>query len=138
MSGSSKLLSISTLQDIDGGKPATAINHALRQIANDVIDRPNDKAKRKVLVQIEMSPMLDSDLGTLDTIAVGVKVKTTVPVRQSLMYPMLPLKDGRLSFEPRSPFDPRQGALFSEDPANETIDPETGEVKPAPGSDGKK
>jgi len=133
MSGSSKLLSISTLQEIDGGKPATAVNHALRQIANDIIDRPNDKAKRKVLIQVEMEPVLDSDLGTLDTIATSFKIKTSVPVRQSRSYPMLPLKDGRLSFEPQSPFDPRQGALFSEDPgspAKETIDPDTGEVTP--------
>lgn len=102
---------VRNLAELDGGKADLAINHAIRQIVNDVKDRPGDKAKRKVTIVIEAVPHLDKDTAALDTVDVQIKVKTSVPVRQTHSYPMLPTEDGTLLFSPSSPYNPRQGSL---------------------------
>lgn len=102
---------VRNLTELDGGKADLAINHAIRQIVNDVKDRPGDKAKRKVTIVIEAVPHLDDDSAALDTIDITIKVKTSVPLRQTHSYPMLPTEDGTLLFSPASPYNPRQGSL---------------------------
>lgn len=129
-------LSLTSLQEMDNGKVVAAVDHAIRQVVNDCIDRPGDKSKRKVLLQIEMKPVLDKDLGVLDTVNSKFRVKTNLPDRETVEYPMLPTQDGRLAFSPHSPGDPRQADLPYEPPANaEAVDRETGEVTPAPDRD---
>jgi hypothetical protein len=133
---------LSSIRDIDRGKIELAINHALKQCVLDIEDRPGDKAKRKVTIQIEMTPQLDKNLAVLDTVAVQFRVATAIPVRQSSIYPMLPSDDGVVMFQPDSMFDPRQSTFaFPTPPASslrgtpppgmkpgERMDPATGEI----------
>ncbi len=102
---------LTNLAELDNGKANLAINHALKQIVNDVRERPADKAKRKVILNIEMVPVLDPQTAVLDMVGVQIKIKTSVPVRQTMTYPMLATGDDTLRFMPGSPLDPRQQVL---------------------------
>ncbi len=133
MSTSTKTMTLANIQHIDGGRPMLAVNHALRQCTADIVDRPADKSKRKVVLVITQEPQLDKSTGALDTIGVQFKVKTSIPDRQSKLYPMLPTGENTVTFEPHAPNDPRQAALFGEAEA-QAVPPrpanvaETGEV----------
>lgn len=124
---SQKQFNLNSLIDLDGGKAHIAANHAINQVVKDIIDRYGDKAKRKVLVEMTFVPVLDRNLAVLDTIDVDIKIKTSVPVRQTTAYPMLPTKDGALMFSPESPHDPRQSSLFRKGETPEGVT-EDGEV----------
>ncbi len=121
-----------TLRQIDRGKVALALDHAIRQCTLDIQDRPADDTKRVIVLQIEMQPECDAQTGALDTIGTKFIVKTKLPARRSVVYPMLPTRDGTLVFEPQSPLDPRQAALVfpAAPPATPPagVDPQTGEL----------
>ncbi len=126
-------LTLATVCKIDNGKIAEALNHELKQMVNDVCDRPGDRKVRKVTFDVELSPNFDRDSGVLDSINTEFKVKSRAPARKSIVYPMLATKEGTLLFNEHSPNDPRQGHLYANgaQPApgsNERIDEDTGEV----------
>ncbi len=125
-----KQLTMSNLHLLDNGKAVAAINHALRQCSLDVLDRPGEKAVRKVVIEIEQTPKLDTVTAALDTVQTRFRIKTTLPIRQTVHYPMLVNEDGVLGFSPNSPQDPRQGDLFvaPEAQEGEHVNKETGEV----------
>jgi hypothetical protein len=112
-SQSAKTLTISNLQDLDQGKAALAINHAIRQCVEDVQDRPGDESPRKVAINLEFTPKRDADSDVLDLVEFQVKVATKLPVRRTRVYPMLPVPGGAVLFQPGSPMDPRQGVLYA-------------------------
>lgn len=117
-----RTLDLANLHHLDNGKGALAFSHAMRQIVKDIQDRPGDKAKRKVVLTVEGTPSLDNDSAVLDTIGIRINVKTSIPNRQTVEYPMLPQADGRLVFQEHSPGDPRQSSLAF--PAGGGDDPE--------------
>lgn len=117
---------LTNLCELDSGKANLAINHHIRQCVRDVQDRPGDKAKRKVFVEIEFTPALDEATATLDTVNVRIKTKVSVPVRQTKGYPMLPTGDGTLMFQPHSPENPRQGDLLPPHPESKAAVEEFG------------
>lgn len=119
---SAKTLTLSTIQDLDGGKAALAVNHAIRQAVLDVEDRPGDAAARKVVLELSFKPELTNDTAALDVVTMAAKIKTSIPHRQTVAYPMLPTGEGLLTFEEHSPHDPRQATMGF-------VDKETGEVK---------
>lgn len=119
-----KQLNISTLQELDRGKVAVALNHAIRQCVLDIEDRPADKTARIVEMKVKLTPKLDGDTAALDTVGAQFQVATKLPVRQSIIYPMLPSNSGALTFQPECPTDPRQASF--EFPEN--VDKSTGEV----------
>lgn len=131
-------LTLEVLCKLDMGKVAHAVDHELKQVVRDIIDRPGDKAKRKVVLMIEATPTLDKDTAQLDTIGVRFKVKSSTPERQSMEYPMLPTNSGGLLFQELSPMDPRQTELPYERRIQtppmtavdaDDVDKETGEVR---------
>ena len=109
-----KTLSISNLRELDQGKAALAIDHAIRQCVSDVRDRPGDSSPRKVAISMEFVPKRDADSDVLDLVEFQVKVATRLPVRQTRVYPMLPVAGDAVLFQPGSPMDPRQGVLYAE------------------------
>jgi hypothetical protein len=118
MTSNNLQFNLTNLVELDNGKATAAINHALRQIVDDIQERPGDKAKRKVILNIEMVPILDKTTAVLDTVGVQIRIDTKVPIRQTMTYPMLATADNTLRFVPQSPLDPRQTAFdFSEDEA---------------------
>lgn len=124
--GSERTLTLQNIGDLDQGRVAQAFNQALRLAAIDVLDRPADKSKRKIQLQIELRPKLTDDTAVLDMTNVDWLIKTAMPHRRSATYPMLPTKDGQLIFQVGSPFDPRQQSFGFERP--EQVDQSTGEV----------
>lgn len=121
----SKILSLANLHELDNGKPVAAVNHALRQAVMDVIDRPGDKALRKVTIQFLMRPTLERETAALDTVSTQIRVRTSIPDRLTIPYEMLPEKDGRLQFSEFSPQDPRQTGF-------QFVNQQTGEVVGGP------
>lgn len=113
---------LKNLQELDNGKVMAMVNHSLRQIVADISDRPADKAKRKMVMEVVMTPRNDKERGVNDGANVTFIIKTLVPVRQTLEYPMLADRDHRLYFQPHSPDDPRQADLPYR------VDEQTGEV----------
>jgi hypothetical protein len=118
-------LTLKNIQDLDGGKAALTFNHAVRAAIRDLTDRPGDKSKRRVLMQVNLTPKLDRTTGALDTVLVQFQVVTKIPVQQTLEYPMLPAGDGVLHFQPESPLDPRQPGLDFGRRAAENAVPQT-------------
>ncbi len=112
-------LALSNIHRLENGKVAAAFAHAIAQCTRDVEDRCGDKAKRTVTLVCELTPELDAEgRGVLDNVNVQFRVKSTVPVRRSPAYKMLPQgKTGSLMFQEASPFDPRQ-TEFPYDPDN--------------------
>jgi hypothetical protein len=104
-------LTLITIGSLDNGKIVAAVDHELRQIVRDIVDRPGDRAKRKVQLVIEAVPILDRESGALDTIGLRFRISSATPVRQSVEYPMLPTNSGRLLFQEHSPTNPRQTEL---------------------------
>lgn len=106
-------LNARNIGEIDRGQVGLAINHALKGMIQDVIDRHGDKAKRAVTIKLTATPVLDEASAALDTVAIQVEVDMKVPKRRnSKPYQMMPLGDGTLKFSPTSPMDPRQMPMF--------------------------
>lgn len=124
------ILTLSTIAEVDKGKVALAFNQVLKKALDDVEDRPADSTRRTVNLQVVLTPKLDDDSGVLDVVHTEFRITSKIPAKQTIAYPMLPMGKGRLSFQPLSPLDPRQGTLFGS--ASEEVDLETGEVKVRP------
>lgn len=127
--GSERTLTLQNIGDLDQGRVAAAFNQALRLATLDVLDRPADKSKRKIQLQVELVPALDKDSAVLDTINTDFLIKSALPQRRSSTYPMLPTPDGKQLFQTGSPFDPRQQSFGFED-RPEHVNHSTGEVTP--------
>lgn len=108
-------LNTKNLHHIHDGRVAMAIDHAIRMVSNDCAARPGEKSKRKVMIEMEAVPVLDSNTARLDNVELKFRVNTSLPKRVSQAYPMLHLGDGALAFQPASPNDPRQSGLFNPD-----------------------
>ena len=114
-----KKFAIENLPEVDDGKIKLAVNRAIQQAYDDMVQRPGDRSKRKVSLDIEFTPMADDD-GLLHSVSTEFAIGVKVPERRSKPYPMEPHAGSKsLLFNPASPEDPHQ----------HTIDEATGEVK---------
>lgn len=98
-----------SLMRMDGGRIALAINNELHRVIEDLSDRPADRTARKVIIQIEISPVGDGSVA--DSTKVGFQVKSTVPTKKSRSYSMRVYGGRELQFNEASPSDARQGTL---------------------------
>jgi hypothetical protein len=125
-------MTLDNLRELHGGRAALAFDHALKQIVSDIIDRPGEKSKRKVVFTVEGTPILDKTTAVLDNVGIQIKVVTGIPTRQTQVYPMKVTGDGVLLFQSNSPNDPDQHDLpFIPETLlarGEHLDPQTGEV----------
>ncbi len=131
---SHKKLSLSTMIDMDGGKPVAAFDFELLQVIRDMTDRPGDATARKVSLVVDLIPVCDTDSVTgqppkLVDVDVTLRFAHSIPKRKTRGYRMRPGAGGLL-FEPESPDDPTQLDISTLiDPAKkEEIDKSTGEV----------
>lgn len=130
-----KQLNARTIGDLDRGHVALAIDHAIKQMAQDIIARHGDKAKRSVTIKIIATPVLDETTAALDTISLKVEVTQGIPKRTNAKpYQLLPMGDGTMQFSPTAPQDPRQIPMFDgstpvqNGSTNIEIDKTTGEL----------
>ncbi len=79
--------SLSTLQQLDGGKIERVISGHLRRLANDCYDRAADDRERKLVIEISLVPICDGD-GTAETVKTQIKATSKVPHHRSKPYEM--------------------------------------------------
>jgi hypothetical protein len=105
-------LSLENLRELDGGKAILLFQEHLRRAAHDCLDRPADKAKRKVTLEVTLEPDPEPD-GTCDRVTGQIKSKSALPVHQTRPYSFRLHANGLLSFNPDSPDSVDQGTLLS-------------------------
>lgn len=70
-------LSLESLGEIDDGSVGLIVRNALTTIARDCMNRPTDKAKRKVIIELTMVPVANGpDLKHIEFLP---EVKTKTP-----------------------------------------------------------
>jgi hypothetical protein len=114
-------LTLETLKDLDGGRPALAFQHAVEDAVHDCKDRPMDERPRKISMEFILNPIAEeSDVGGVFT-CTGVtgqfKVKTTLPQRQTKAYSFGLNRQGKLFFSEFSPTNVNQATFDDVDPA---------------------
>jgi hypothetical protein len=82
-----KELTLDSLLALDGGRVATAFQHALRRALDDCRDRPGEERARVVSLQLEMVPVCDES-GLCDEVTAGFQVNDKIPTRKSKKYSM--------------------------------------------------
>lgn len=116
--GQLQKLSLAALGEIDDGRLATAFDQAIKRAADDCNDRPGEKRKRCVVLQIEFEPVLDQD-GVCDSVKSAVQIKDTIPTRKSRSYDFGLRKGGFLVFNENSLDSHRQSTIFDQDLEND-------------------
>jgi hypothetical protein len=71
-------LKTSTLPEVANGLLAAAIDHELSRVQSDITDRPNVRAKRKVVIELLLSPA-DSGEDIVDAVDVQFTVYSKGP-----------------------------------------------------------
>jgi CRISPR/Cas system endoribonuclease Cas6 (RAMP superfamily) len=91
-------LGLDTLRELDRGINVHAVDVALMQAVNDVLDRPTEAKPRTVTIQIEVVPQVTQDM-RLVGVTTQFQVITKTPNRRSEPYVMKITRDG-LFFNP--------------------------------------
>lgn len=105
-----KALTLGSLSDLDLGRPQVAFEAELANAVRDCIDRPGDRAARKVTMTMHLTPIVDDD-GDCDEVDVTFVFKTSVPNKQTKPYQMAINKQGRLFFSENHPEDLDQSTI---------------------------
>ncbi len=103
-----EVLSLDTIGDVDNGAIRVAFDRELARVMHDIRDRPELKKARKLVLQLDLIPIIRD--GYLVRTDVGFSVKPTIPPKSSVSYPMQPTNDG-LEFQPEIPDNPNQRPL---------------------------
>ena len=103
-------LSLNSLSDFDYGKAAVAFEQALKRAVVDCLERPGDKAARKVVLTTNIVPVMQQDGDVVDA-EVDFTVKATVPPWQTATRPLAVTKGGQLLFNDMAPDNPRQTTI---------------------------
>ncbi len=100
-----EVLSLETIGDVDNGAIRVAFNRELARVLHDIRDRPDLKKARKLVLQLDLIPVISH--GQLVRTDVGFSVKPTIPPKSSVSYPMQPTNQG-LEFQPDIADNPNQ------------------------------
>lgn len=113
--GDYEQITLAKLATIDCKRIAIAFDQAIRNLATDCDDRPGDKRARKVVLQVELTPMPDES-GVADEVAMKVQIKESLPTRKSKDYSLSLRKNGVLAIREGSEDNHEQSPLpFPED-----------------------
>lgn len=110
-------LTLESLGLLEEGKGTIAFQTLLDRAAADCEDRPTDTKSRKVTLQIDMIPVLASDLTCTEVKAV-VKAKLSVPDYKTRDYSFALRKTSKgviLAFSEDSPSNVNQATMFEEE-----------------------
>jgi hypothetical protein len=86
-------LSMENLSKLDSGKLAACFDHHLQNVLRDCEDRPHETGKRKIVLEIEITPVADEV--SISHVATVYNVKTAVPKAKTraIMLPAKMVKD---------------------------------------------
>ncbi|TXH46016.1 MAG: hypothetical protein E6Q97_30420 [Desulfurellales bacterium] len=109
------VLNFSSLNDLHDGRIARLLSTHLKRIAEDCMDRPADKTKRKVTLEFVAEPIPDDEGLGCDHVNLEIECKSKIPTYRSKKFEMRVSKGGFL-FNKEFPeqFD-AQGLPFSEE-----------------------
>jgi hypothetical protein len=93
---------LASLQDLDGGKAVKAFEQHVRRAAIDCMDRPADATARKVVLELELTPVMDQ-AGECTEVNARFKAASAVPKHQTKLYSLGLRRNGVLVFNPDSP-----------------------------------
>lgn len=93
---------LESLKDLDGGKALLAFQTHVHRAAVDCMDRPADAKPRKVLLQVEILPVMEPG-GDCTEVALTIQAKSVIPPHQTKAYSMGLRRNGVLVFNPDSP-----------------------------------
>lgn len=117
-------LTLSSLKDLDDGRVSKAFDHEIKRAVQDCIDRPGDKKARTVMIELELTPVVSTEGGILET--EGCKgeftIRSKVPSRKSKTYEFKANKQGHLSYSSNSPEAADQTTF-------DDVNPKTGKVE---------
>jgi len=108
------------LAELDGGRVAVAFAQAQARVVADCEDRPGELTARKILLQMEVVPVIDED-GKCSGVKSSFQIKDSIPTRKSKQYDFGLDPSGRLYYSDESPGNVDQ--LTFDD-----VDPRTGRV----------
>jgi hypothetical protein len=119
-------MSLAALKTLDGSRVALAFQRSVEDCVLDMRDRPLDKSKRKVTLELELIPVADEDPvveGRMMCVGADAnfRVKTSLPQRVSKTY-NFELDDKGLFFAVNSPENAAQTTF-------DDVDQETGRVE---------
>lgn len=80
-------LNLETLHDLGDGELGILIRNQLQRIARDCLDRPHDKTKRKVTIEISASPVCNPR-GEFTHTTIEIESKAKIPVYRTSPYQM--------------------------------------------------
>jgi hypothetical protein len=106
------------LRVLDGGRVEEAFAQAVKRCVADCEDRPAEENARKVNLQVEFIPVMDSE-GHCEGVSAAFQVKDTIPTRKSRIYSFGVKAGQRLFFSDEDPHNVSQ-LTFGD------VDPETG------------
>lgn len=89
------------LAELDGNRVELAADQAIERCARDCMDRPGDNRPRKVILEMQMIPVLDDD-GDCESVKAQVQIKEAVPTRRSKVYSFGARQNGILTYHPDS------------------------------------
>jgi len=106
-------LSLNTLATLEP-RIETVFQRHLANIAQDCMNRPGEKTSRKIILEMEITPVMDPDTNDCDYCKITVKAKSKVPVHQTKAFQLSPNKTG-FQFNSEVPENLKQPGLFNGD-----------------------
>jgi hypothetical protein len=104
---------LESLRDLDGGKAAVAFTQHVKRAALDCLDRPGDKAARKVTLEISLIPVMEPG-GDCTEVDVQIKASSAVPKHQTKPYSFGLRRGGMLVFNPDATDNVNQSTYLSD------------------------
>jgi len=108
------VLNFSSLNDLHDGRIARLLTQHLKRIAEDCMDRPGDKTKRKVQLEFIAEPIPDDD-GGCDHVNLEIECRSKVPTYRSKKFEMRVSKGGFLFNKDFPDAIDQQGLPFSDE-----------------------
>ena len=102
-------LTMDSLKELSGGVVPAAFNKAVRQAAEDCINRPGDESARKVVLEMSLTPR-EAD-GVCDAVETEFSIDVRVPKRRTRRYELGVDAKGRVLVNPESPGSIHQNTL---------------------------
>ena len=119
-----KKFTLGELTELDSGRVDVAWNKAVERVVRDCMDRPGDSSSRKVLLQLELTPVVSAE-GDCEEVHGAFQIKDTVPTRKSKTYSFATNTKGDLIYSTNSPSNVRQSTF-------DDVDQVTGKVRMGP------
>ncbi len=107
--------SLQTLDILEDGRNAESFRKHVARAALDCYDRPADDSPRKVTLEVAITPVLDKNTLSLDSVFVEVSTFSKVPAHRSKPYNMSVKADGSLAFSELSPDNVHQKTIDDTD-----------------------